>query len=165
MGACALGPIVVVDGHYFSNVRQNKVKEILEKAQAGLDKVEVTGDRRIFPVEVSCPRCNHGLMDASHKIDGYPSIRVTAAFSDWHGMLRLSSLYGDFAVESEFDIPMDSVANFFCPHCNAELAGAGKCPLCEAPLVPMSVRGGGVVQICSRRGCTYHLLDVISDNF
>lgn len=26
LGACALGPIVVVDGHYFSNVSQNRVK-------------------------------------------------------------------------------------------------------------------------------------------
>jgi hypothetical protein len=32
-------------------------------------------------------------------------------------------------------------------------------------LVPLSVRGGGMVQICTRRGCTYHMLDVISDNY
>jgi NADH:ubiquinone oxidoreductase subunit E len=164
LGACALGPIVVVDGHYFSNVRQSNVKQIIAKAQAGLDKVEVKGDKRIFPVEVSCPQCNHVLLEPEHKIDGFPAIRVTAAFDQWHGWLRLSSLYGSYSVESEFDVPRDSVVNLFCPHCNAELSGAGKCPLCEAPLVPMSVRGGGIVQICARRGCTYHLLDVISDN-
>jgi hypothetical protein len=27
-------------------------------------------------------------------------------------------------------------------------------------MVPMIVRGGGVVQICSRRGCKGHMLDV-----
>jgi hypothetical protein len=27
-------------------------------------------------------------------------------------------------------------------------------------MVPLIVRGGGMVQICSRRGCTSHLLDV-----
>ena len=77
LGACALGPIVVVDGHYFSNVSPVKVKEILEQARNGLDRVDVTTDQRIFPVEVSCPRCNHSLMDADHPVDGHPSIRVT----------------------------------------------------------------------------------------
>jgi hypothetical protein len=27
-------------------------------------------------------------------------------------------------------------------------------------MVPMIVRGGGVVQICSRRGCHNHMLDL-----
>lgn len=31
LGACALGPVVVVDGHYFSNVRSTRVKPIIEK--------------------------------------------------------------------------------------------------------------------------------------
>ncbi len=35
LGACALGPIVVVDGQYFSNVKTSKVKHILEQAVHG----------------------------------------------------------------------------------------------------------------------------------
>src|SRR5574341_907388 len=31
LGACALGPIVVVDGHYFSNVNTTQVKGIVNK--------------------------------------------------------------------------------------------------------------------------------------
>jgi NADH-quinone oxidoreductase subunit E len=165
LGACALGPIVVVDGHYFSNVSPVKVKQILEKSRTGLEKVEVVGDQRIFPVEISCPRCNHSFMDIAHRIDGYPSIRVTAAFDQWHGWLRLSSLYGSYVVETEYDIPKDSIVNFFCPYCNAELSGASPCAVCEAPMVPMSVRGGGIVQICSRRGCTSHMLDVSGEEY
>ena len=164
LGACALGPIVVVDGHYFSKVSRAKVPQILERARTGVDGVAPAGDRRIFPVEVSCPRCNHALMDAGHFIDGYPSIRVTVAFNHKHGWLRLSSLYGSYVVESEYEIAMNSVVNFFCPHCNAELMGAGNCPVCDAPVVPMIVRRGGVVQICSRRGCKYHRLDLGSNN-
>jgi len=34
LGACALGPIVVVDDRYFSNVRTAKAKEILRKVRA-----------------------------------------------------------------------------------------------------------------------------------
>ena len=40
LGACALGPIVVIDGHYFSKVTSSKVKGMLQRAQAGLPQVE-----------------------------------------------------------------------------------------------------------------------------
>lgn len=160
LGACALGPIVVVDGHYFSNVKATKVKAILDKVKEGLDKIEIKGDRRIFPVEVSCSRCNHSLMDSEHLIDGYPSIRVTVSFGQQHGWLTLSSLYGSYNVSSEYVIPDDTVVTFFCPYCHTELSGAYNCGDCGAPMVPMIVRGGGIVQICSRKGCRGHLLDM-----
>ncbi|HUU55702.1 MAG TPA: NAD(P)H-dependent oxidoreductase subunit E [bacterium] len=160
LGACALGPIAVVDGHYFSKVSPAKVKRILAKTRAGLDEVDLSSDRRIFPIQVNCPRCNHSLMDYGYAIDEHPSIRVTMSFGREHGWLRLSSLYGSYNVESEYGIPNDTVVNFFCPHCHAELRGAAACPECGAPMVSMIVRGGGVVQICSRRGCKCHMLDV-----
>ena len=165
LGACALGPMVLVDGHYFSNVDTRKVKQILKKARVGLDKVEVKTDQRIFPLEVHCSRCNHSLMDPHHLIDGHPSVRVTISFGRKHGWLRLSSLYGSYTVESEYETPMDTVAHFFCPHCHAELNGASNCAECGAPMVPMIVRGGGMVQICSRRGCKGHMLDLNGVNF
>lgn len=160
LGACALGPVVVVDGHYFSKVTTSKVKEIIEKTRAGLDAVETETDDRIFPVEVSCARCNHSLMDSEHIIDGHPSIRVTVSFGRKHGWLALSSLYGGYKVLSEYGIPNDEIVQLFCPHCHAELIGGGRCSDCGAPMVPMIVRGGGVVQICSRRGCRGHMLDL-----
>jgi NADH-quinone oxidoreductase subunit E len=160
LGACALGPIVVIDGHYFSNVAPAKVQEIIEKVRIGLDKVEVQTDQRIFPVEVSCPQCNHGLMDPDHLVDGYPSIKVTVSCGREHGWLWLSCLYGSYTVDREHEMPPDLVPDFFCPHCHAHLIGSANCPDCEAPMVPMIVRGGGIVQICSRRGCKGHILDL-----
>jgi NADH-quinone oxidoreductase subunit E len=165
LGACALGPIVVVDGHYFSNVSPVEVKRIVDQARTGLDKVELKGDQRIFPVEVSCPRCNHSLMDPDHPVDGYPSIRVTLSFGREHGWVRLSCLYGSYTVESEYEIPKDTLVNFFCPHCHAELNGASSCPECGARMIPLIVRRGGVVQICSRRGCKGHMLDLGGGEF
>ncbi|MDH4264278.1 MAG: NAD(P)H-dependent oxidoreductase subunit E [Deltaproteobacteria bacterium] len=166
LGACALGPIVVVDGHYFSNVTFHKVKEIIHQARVGLDRVDIQFDERTFPVEVSCSRCNHSLMDQSKYIDGYPSIRVTVSFNLKHGWLRLSCLYGSFSVEHEYEIPKDAVVNFFCPHCHAELKSSSSCVECGAPMVPLLVRGGGgMVQICSRRGCKGHMLDLTGVNF
>ena len=160
LGACALGPVVVADGHYFSKVRTSSVKEIVERIRSGLDAVEIETDERIFPVEVSCARCNHSLMDPEHIIDGYPSIRVTVSFGHKHGWLALSGLYGSYKVASEYEIPIDEIVNVFCPHCHAELIGGGRCSDCGAPMIPMIVRGGGVVQICARRGCRGHMLDL-----
>ena len=165
LGACALGPIIVVDGHYFSNVNMKKVKSILDRTLEGLDKIEIKTDERIFPVVVHCSRCNHSLMDPNYLIDGHASIRVTASFERKHGWLRLSSLYGSYNVESEYGIPMDILMNFFCPHCHAEMKGSSKCTLCNAPMVPMIVSGGGMIQVCSRRGCKGHMLDIDGVNF
>jgi NADH-quinone oxidoreductase subunit E len=160
LGACALGPIVVVDGHYFSQVGISRVKKILESAKEGLDKLGGKENGQAFPLEVSCPRCNHSLMDPKHKIDDHPSIRVTVSFGSKHGWLRLSSLYGSYATKSEYKILKDKVVNFLCPHCHVELNGVSDCVECNAPMVPMIVRGGGMVQICSRRGCRNHMLDL-----
>jgi NADH:ubiquinone oxidoreductase subunit E len=160
LGGCALAPIVVADGHYFPHAGSGMVKSIIDRARRGLDTIDVATDRRVFPVEVACARCNHGLMDAKHLIDGYPAIRVTISFGDRHGWLLLSSVYGSYKIESEHEIPTDTVVDFFCPHCHAQLSGAAPCDVCGAPMVPMIVRGGGIVQICSRRGCTSHMLDV-----
>jgi NADH:ubiquinone oxidoreductase subunit E len=160
LGACALGPIVVVDGHYYSNVKGPRVRKILEEVRAGFDKIEITTDARIFPVDVGCPRCNHSLMDSEHLVDGFPSIRITTSFERKHGWVRLSCLYGSYTVESEPVIPMETVVHFFCPHCHSELGGASSCADCGASMVPMLIRRGGVLQVCSRRGCKGHLLDL-----
>lgn len=160
LGACALGPVAVVDGKYFTKVLRSEVKGILDKALSGLDRIDAATDERVFPVEVSCPRCNHSLMDTRHLVDGRPSIRVTVSFGKMHGWLCLSSLYGSYNVASEYSIPESTVANFFCPHCHGELLGASDCPECGEPMVRMIVRGGGVIQICPRKGCKGHMLDV-----
>jgi NADH-quinone oxidoreductase subunit E len=164
LGACALGPIVVVDGHYFSNVDTVGVKRILRKARRGIAKDELKRDERVFAVELNCPRCNHSLMDDSYLIDDQPSVRMTASFRNKHGWLRLSSLYGSYTIATEEDLPMDAIIHLFCPHCHAELVGPSNCVDCGAPMVPMIVRRGGMVQICSRRGCNYHMLDLNGEN-
>jgi len=97
-------PIVVADGHYFSNVAAGHVARIVERTGSGLDKVDVQSDQRVFPVEVACARCNHSFMNPNYLIDGYPSIKVTISFGQVHGWLLLSCLYGSFNLESEYPI-------------------------------------------------------------
>ena len=137
----------------------DEIRGIIDQANKGLDMIEVETDQRVFPVEASCARCNHTLMDPRHVIDGQPSIRVTVSFGSKHGWLALSSLYGSYKVASEYEIHTEEVVHMFCPHCHAELIGGGPCSDCGAPMVPMIIRGGGVLQICSRRGCRGHMLD------
>lgn len=160
LGACALGPIVVVDGHYFSAVNTSKISDILARAREGVDKVEVTTDQRYFPLAVACPRCNHGFLDPTYLIDGQPSIKLTVSYGEKHGWLRLSGLYGSFNSESEHDVPMDEIVQLFCPHCNADLPGADFCPECGTRMLPMVVKGGGNLEICPRHGCKGHQLDL-----
>lgn len=161
LGACARGPIVVIDGHYFSNVNKAQVKQILKKTRYGLDRINIKKDQRIFPVKLRCPHCNHSLLDTNYLIDDYPSVRLTISFGRKHGWIRLSSLYGSYTVKSEYKIPVDTIVNFFCPNCHVELISDSTCPLCNAHMVPMVIYGGGMVQICSRHGCRNHMIDLI----
>ena len=165
LGTCALGPIVVVDGYYYSNVKRSMIKQILNDTSAGFDNVTIDDDRRMFQVDVNCPHCNHSLMDHKYPIDGHPSIRMTVSFERKHGWFILSSMHGSYHFASEFEIPDNTVVNYFCPYCNAELSRGMNCPICDAPMVPMIVQKGGMVQICSRRGCKNHMLDLSGVNF
>lgn len=160
LGACALGPIVVTDGKYHSMVKPGDVGGIIDTARNGEHGVGQGTDVRVFPLKVNCPRCNHSLMDEDHLIDGHPAVRLTFSVNQQHGWLRLSSLYGSLDHETEYPIPDSTVVHFFCPHCHTPINGSGSCPECSAPVVPLMVRPGGTVQICSRRGCAYHRLDL-----
>ena len=161
LGACALGPVVVIDGHYFSQVRKSRINQLLDDARNGFGKLHIEKDERIFPVNVSCPHCNHSLKDETFTIDGQPSIRVTISSDGQQDWLRLSCLYGSYNFACDLDVPTDSVVSFICPHCGVEFPSTLDCSVCAAPMVPMLVDGGGIVQICSRRGCKNHMLDLI----
>ena len=161
LGACALGPVVVIDGHYFSQVRESRISQLLDQATKGFDKTDIGKDERIFPIDVNCPHCNHSLMDETFAIDGHPSIKVSIRLDHEDGWLRLSCLYGSYNVSAELDVPVDTVVEFYCPHCRVELPSTSDCSTCGAPMAPMLVRGGGIVRVCSRRGCKNHMLDLV----
>lgn len=161
LGACALGPVVVIDGHYFSKVRRSKVKQLLDKAQEGFDKFDIGKDERIFPIDVSCPHCSRSFRDETVLIDGLPSLKVNVAIDGKKGGLRLSTLYGSYNISAEFEIPEGTVVSFTCPHCNSEINSTSDCSDCGAPMISMLVNGGSTVQICSRRGCKNHMLDLV----
>ena len=161
LGACALGPVVVIDGHYFSKVKKSRVSQLLDQAREGFDTVELGKDERIFPIDVSCPHCNQSFKDETFAIDGYPSLKIDVTMNHQQGWIRLSSLYGSYNVSTEFDIPEGMVVNFICPHCNSKIHSNSDCSQCGAPMIPINVDGGGIISICSRRGCSNHTLDLV----
>jgi len=160
LGACALGPVAVVDGEYYRNVKERDVPGVLDRSARINGALNLSDDERVFGVSVSCPSCNRSLMTREHVLDGHPMVRVTVSFGRKHGWMRLSSLYGDYRIESEYDTPPGAVIHFFCPQCHAELRSTRFCPNCDAPMIVLLVRGGGTVQFCSRRGCQEHMLDL-----
>jgi len=161
LGACALGPIVVADGRYFPNVSPADVKKILQEIRDSLDgKATPKADLGIFPLDVSCPRCRRSLMDPSHPLDGHPSVQLVLSSDHKHGWVRLSCLYGSHTVQTECEIPPAQVARFLCPHCQADLLDTSECLECGAAMVSLSVRGGGEVRFCARRGCKGHMLEL-----
>jgi len=158
VGACALGPVAVVDGDYHRNVSEARVGDIVASYREGAARN--AADEHMIEVELSCPRCNRSLLTFDHRLDGRPMIHVTAVSGRKHGWFRLSSMYGDPRIESEHEIPEGEVLDFFCPRCHEQITSSRRCPACEAPMVRMLVRAGGVVRVCSRMGCKEHLLDL-----
>jgi methionyl-tRNA synthetase len=98
-------------------------------------------------------------MEEKHKIDGHPSLKVLIEYEKKKGFLRLSSLYGSYNIETEVFVPQKKIAQFFCPHCQKELKSTRICEFCQAPMVAMNFESGGIIQICSRRGCKKHLIE------
>ena len=61
---------------------------------------------------------------------------------------------------SQSEIPDGAVVNLFCPHCSTEFIGVSNCPECDEKMISLSLRGGGTVLVCPRKGCSGHRLDL-----
>jgi NADH-quinone oxidoreductase subunit E len=162
LGACALGPAVVVDHHYFRHVTTAKVQHILEQARNGFSQSGAGADGRVFPIAAGCPACGHTLMDEGHAINGRASIRLAASFAGKAGTLRLSAFYGSTDVDCDSQIPAGALTVLSCPHCGRELSGASDCSECGAAMAMMTAGKHAMVYVCARRGCPGHRLDLLT---
>ncbi len=157
LGGCALGPIVVVDGRYYSNVGKGRVAEILRRTRAGLDEPQ---ENRSFPLTVQCPHCRQSLMDPANPIDGAPSIRLTMCWNGGRHAFRLSCLHGSCRSSCDGEIPADFVVGLACPMCQRDLTGERTCPECGAGMAEMRVQEGAILGVCTRHGCRGRRLDL-----
>ena len=160
LGACALGPTVVVDNHYFRHVTTAKVQHIIDQARKGFQQSDPRTDQRVFPLQVNCPRCNHTLMDTGHKMNGCASIKLAVSSAGSKGTVHLSGLYGTTNADSDGEFPQGVVTSLSCPHCGEELPSVSNCPECGARMAMMTAGKYATLHVCSRRGCHGHGLDI-----
>ncbi|HOS78480.1 MAG TPA: NAD(P)H-dependent oxidoreductase subunit E [Syntrophales bacterium] len=164
LGACALGPTVVVDGHYHPHVSKRQVNEIIAAAREGAGQPDAQDDRRFFPLQAYCPACKKSLLDPDHRLDGHPAIRCDVSFDGREGWLRLSSLYGSRAMASEHEIPMSGRFRLYCPHCRNGMPHYSNCTECGSPMAALFIRPGCAYEVCTLRGCDGHLLNLEQPN-
>lgn len=109
-------------------------------------------------LKVKCPHCDKSLMEEEVQFKNKPSVKINIETEHDRGVLWLSCIYGSCDKKLSIDIEDGEVVDMFCPACNKELTIAETCQECSAPLVSMVIKAGGVVRICSRKGCNNHLI-------
>lgn len=162
LGACALGPVVVIDGHYVSKVNKGKVGQLLEDARAGRLGGAQGGPAAALALVVHCSRCRASLMDEEHPLDDLPAIHLGMKGQAGTGWWRASSLYGSKLRATDSADPEGAILNIYCPHCGEDLADGWRCFACRAPMISMAVGERAHLRLCRRLGCHGHMLDVVS---
>ncbi|MBW2459847.1 MAG: NAD(P)H-dependent oxidoreductase subunit E [Deltaproteobacteria bacterium] len=159
-GGCVDGPAMVVDGLRHRRVTAQKARPILAHFRPRGGLVALAEDPRCFPVDLVCPHCARSLKQEDQLLDGHPMVQLECTSGGRTGWIRLSSLWGDPRVVSEHPMERHGVAQFFCPHCRAELGSEWSCSGCDAPWIALALRAGGQARFCARQGCQEHLLDL-----
>ena len=107
-------------------------------------------------LNVKCIKCGKSLMDHQKMINNMPSIALNISHKDKTGKIWLCSNYGCYQHEKNIEVPDKEIVNFYCPHCEELLNSNINCKSCEAPIVKFNIDIGGIVSICSRKGCNNH---------
>ena len=110
-------------------------------------------------VDLKCPYCHKNLMDDEFLVDNHRSVKTIITHGHERGVLHLSAKYGSYNIDSEIEVPMGEIAQFYCPHCDASLKSKRLCYECNAPMVTFESELGGYLRICSRRGCKKHTVE------
>jgi NADH-quinone oxidoreductase subunit E len=122
VGACALGPILVIDGDYSANVEPEEAVRLIEARRLGLEAVPLADDERVFP--------SRSTARAATTRSWTPGPGGRASVDPLHGVLRPGARLGAAVLAlrqlhhgAGGEIPADTVVNFFCPHCHGDLMG------------------------------------------
>jgi len=107
-------------------------------------------------IQVKCPHCGKSSMDAEHKVDNEPSIKLLIETSKQKGTIYLSSIYGSYNYISNIDIIPNEISKFSCTFCKNEITTKENCSTCDAPMASLILDMGGKVSFCSRKDCHKH---------
>lgn len=114
--------------------------------------------RHMLVLDLSCPQCRATLTEGMR-------VHLDAFVKDTHqdGVVYLSAVFGDYAIETDLDIKEGVIVDFRCPECDASIMLPVPCRICGAPMASLNLRAGGYLEFCSRRGCKAHALGGTGD--
>ena len=127
-------------------------------------QIEIDVPSKSFNVRnATCPN-GHSLADESVTIHGHPSLKVKATSNGKSGFLYLDPIYGSYDnIEKGFSMREGDLAEFFCPECGVSLIDPDDtCQLCSAPLFIFHLPRGSFVEGCTRKGCMFHKLKIVT---
>ena len=102
-----------------------------------------------------CPK-RHNLIDNEVRFDGKPSIRIKARCEGKEGFVHIDPVYGKSGNRHGFSFDLRGKVEFVCPECSSSLVIEGRtCPRCSAPVLTFEAPPKGLVEICSRSGCSW----------
>jgi len=107
-------------------------------------------------LKTECPHCGKSLMEKKKLVDEIPSIKLIIKSDKAEGVINFSAFYGSHNYLTDIDIEKDKAYHFSCPHCKTEISSENTCDVCSAPLIPLNIKGGGVIRFCSRAACKKH---------
>jgi hypothetical protein len=108
-------------------------------------------------LETICPQCREDLT-----VGEWIDLKLSLA-DGREGAISLSAYFSDYSAKPPFFIEEGALAHFFCPHCLTDLTTDRQCGLCLAPLFAMGIRTGGMIEVCTRKGCKGHALGGFGD--
>lgn len=114
--------------------------------------------KQMLILDTSCPQCAALLTEGNW-------IRLHAFVRESHeeGEMRLSALFGNYAIETEMNVSDGACVEFHCPCCDASILLPLACKLCAAPMASLHLVKGGYIEFCTRRGCKGHAIGGLGD--
>jgi len=114
--------------------------------------------KHMLIMNLCCPQCGELLTEGS-KVHLDAQVKETKQ----DGEVRLSAIFGDYAIETDLKIEEGNVVEFRCAKCDASIMLPLPCKVCGAPMASLNIQSGGYIEFCSRRGCKGHALGGIGD--
>ncbi len=111
----------------------------------------------------TCPK-GHSLIDEEHKIDGLPSIKLTAKSDSNEGFVHLDPIYGKHQDHYGIQFNDDEIVRLYCPQCGISIVDEKKIgPNCGAPTYSLVVPGQGEIEGCTKFNCTWEKWDAVDN--
>ena len=92
----------------------------------------------------------HTLIDADHKINGSPSLKVKIKTNGTEGFVHLDPIYGSHKHYFGITFDRNSALSLSCPVCDISLIDKiNRCPICGGPVYKIQIPNQGFLEGCA----------------